>query len=1008
MKKSLLLLLMAAFLLPAPMANARSNRDVVGSTVLRHRHRHLIPRPLPPPMLMVRRGKRSVPLQLTRVDIQASIVGHLAETRMTLTFYNPNNRSHEGDLYFPLPEGSTVSGYALDVHGRMVEGVVVEKNRARQVFETEVRKGIDPGLVEWTKGRNFKTRVFPIPARGSRTIRVSYVADVNQTAQGAIYRLPLSFRKKVKAFSLRVEVIKAASKPLVKSGGPRGLRFATWRDSFVASAKLKNVKLTRDLRVSLPNIERKPVHVQKGPDGKTYFTIRDVVKQSGAQITGSPRRVALYWDASMSRAKTSHAAELKLLSRYLNGLRNPVEISLVPFRNVAERPRRFRLPAQRKALMKALRTMRYDGGTQVGSVRRLRGRFDLVLFFSDGLSNFGVEKPPPLGAPVYTINASTSANHAFLRYLALRSGGAYLNLNRTDVKAAVASIGAETFSFISAHATGAAMKSLYPKVRVPVQGFFTLAGYLTAPVAKVTLNYGVGSRVTLRRTFTIRRKGARKGNLLRRAWAQKKLDDLMIFPARNRDDIASLGKAYALVTPATSLLVLEQLSQYIQHRIRPPASLPGMATKYDLAMRRRARLKRRKEASKLSHVLALWKKRTTWYNTRFKRTHRAHPAKNKTGRGGGRRGMGVAPLRSNRTRSPRRDRRTRSADETGALRSGAINRLPVSAEAMYKKAKPAPRRSASIALQAWNPKTPYITALRAAPRYRRYDVYLAQRVKHGAAPAFYLDCANFFRRKKQNRIALRILSNLAELELENPALIRVLAHRLAQIGELDLSVLMFRKILALRPEEPQSYRDLALVLARRADGNRRLIRQRHQVKSDYAKALELLAKVVMNKWQRFNEIEVIALTELNNILPKARRVGIKKPPVDRRLLKHLTLDIRIVMNWDADLTDMDLHVLEPSGEVAYYGHNRTQIGGMVSRDFTRGYGPEIYAVRRAMRGRYTIKAKFYGSSAAKLAGAVTLQVDVYTNYGRPNQRRRSLTLRLTKKKDMFVVGRIRF
>jgi len=952
-------------------------------------------------MLMVRRGNRSVPLQLTQVRVEANIIGHLAETRMTMTFYNPNNRSHEGDLYFALPEGSTVSGYALDVNGQMVDGVVVDKDRARQVFEAEVRKGIDPGLVEWTQGRNFKTRVFPIPARGSRTIRVTYVADVNQTAEGAVYRLPLGFRKRVKAFSLRLEVVKAAARPVIKSGGPRSLRFASWRDSYVASTKLSNVKLNRDLLVSLPKIEAVPVRVEKAPDGKVYFTIRDIVKHRGAQAAGAPGRIALYWDASLSRAKTSHAAELRLLAQYLNRLRSPVEVSLVAFRNVSDPPRRFRLPAQRKALFGALRSVRYDGGTQVGSVRRLRGRFDLVLFFSDGLSNFGVEKPPALGAPVYTINSATSANHAFLRYLALRSGGAYLNLNRTAVKTALGAIGAETFSFISAHTTGAATRSLYPKVRVPMQGAFTLAGRLNAPVATVTLNYGVGSRVTLRRTFTIRRSQARKGDLLRRAWAQKKLDDLMIFPARNRDAIASLGKSYALVTPGTSLIVLERLSQYVEHRIRPPASLPGMAKKYDLTMRQLAQVKRKHEASKLAHVLALWKQRTAWYNTRFQypKNFRVHSKAKKS------RAMGGATVTGSNRGRDRHTRNGRGSHRTMRLMVRAERSLAVTAA---KSPKPTAQRQPAIALQAWDPKTPYIKALRAAPPYRRYAVYLAQRVKHGAAPAFYLDCASFFRKRNQQRLALRILSNLAELELENPALIRVLAHRLAQIGELDLSILMFQKVRALRPEEPQSYRDLALVLERRADGHQRYKRLLGAVRADYAQALRLLAKVVMNKWQRFNEIEVIALTELNNILPKARRVGVKNLPVDPRLIKHLTLDIRIVMTWDADLTDMDLHVVEPSGEEAYYSHNRTRIGGMVSRDFTQGYGPEIYAVRRAMRGTYTIKTRFFGSSAAKLAGAVTLQVDVYTNYGRRNQRRRSLTLRLTKKKDVFVVGNIRF
>ena len=44
----------------------------------------------------------------------------------------------EGDLYFPLPEGATVSGYALDIEGRMIDGVAVEKHKGRQVFENIV------------------------------------------------------------------------------------------------------------------------------------------------------------------------------------------------------------------------------------------------------------------------------------------------------------------------------------------------------------------------------------------------------------------------------------------------------------------------------------------------------------------------------------------------------------------------------------------------------------------------------------------------------------------------------------------------------------------------------------------------------------------------------------------------------------------------------------------------------------------------------------------------------
>ncbi len=954
-------------------------------------------RPLPPPVLMVRRHQRSVPLALTRVDVRTKIVGPLAETAMTLTFYNPNPRRAEGDLYFPLPEGSTVSGYALDVEGRMIDGVVVGKHEARQVFETEVRRGIDPGLVEWTRGRNFKTRIFPIPARGTRTVRVAYVSAVRQTRQGAVYQLPLGFRKPVKRFSLRVEVVKAAAQPVVLRGGPAGLRFSAWRDSYVAEAKLRNARLTKPLRVSLPHLERQPVRVERAPDGQVYFAIRDVVTPPATAVPTRPRRIAIYWDASLSRRKGAHRAqELRLLLRYLARLgRATVTAHLVVFRNEAERSRRFALPRQRGALIRAIRRVTYDGGTQIGAVKKLRGRVDQVLFFSDGLSNFGREDPPALGAPTYTINGATTTNHAFLRYLALRSGGAYLNLARLSVSQALSAIGAEALRFLKATSQGAQVEETYPRLRLPVTGPFTLAGRLTGATATVTLHYGVGHRETRRRTFTIRRADAVRGTLLRRHWAQQKLDDLLAFPERNEAAIAALGKAYSIVTPGTSLLVLERLSQYLEHGIRPPASWATMRARYDIAQKKRVLAKRREQRSKLAHVIALWQKRVAWYGKRFR-----YPRN----------------FRYGKHRSPKRAAMGRGEASLGALRggrgAGAGGSAGISlggrgmAHADAKEKAPVRPRGPRISIRPWDPKTPYLRALKAAPAARRYAVYLAQRETHGSAPAFFLDCAHYFRRVGQRRLALRILSNLAELELENPALLRVLAHRLAQVNALDLSVATFEQVKALRPEEPQSYRDLALVLERRADRGRR--RNRRSARTDYARALKLLSKVVMNRWQRFAEIEVIALTELNNILPKARRLGLRNVPVDRRLLKHLTLDVRIVMTWDADLTDMDLHVVEPSGEEAYFSHNRTTIGGMVSRDFTQGYGPEVYAVRRAMRGRYRIRTKYFGSSAAKLSGGVTLQVDVYTNYGRANQRRRSITLRLTKAKETFDVGVIRF
>ena len=109
---------------------------------------------------------------------------------------------------------------------------------------------------------------------------------------------------------------------------------------------------------------------------------------------------------------------------------------------------------------------------------------------------------------------------------------------------------------------------------------------------------------------------------------------------------------------------------------------------------------------------------------------------------------------------------------------------------------------------------------------------------------------------------------------------------------------------------------------------------------------------------------------------------------------------------DTDNTDMDLHVIEPTGEEAYYANNLTRIGGIVSRDFTRGYGPEEYMLKKAMEGKYVIKSNYFSSSRASLTGPTTLLLSIFTNYGRPNQTLQKSLIRLQEAKDNNVIGSI--
>lgn len=305
----------------------------------------------------------------------------------------------------------------------------------------------------------------------------------------------------------------------------------------------------------------------------------------------------------------------------------------------------------------------------------------------------------------------------------------------------------------------------------------------------------------------------------------------------------------------------------------------------------------------------------------------------------------------------------------------------------------------SIQIQAWSPDAPYLDALKAADDEQVEAAYLAARVDNARSPSFFLDCGDHLLGRGLREEGLRVLSNLAELDLGDAAVLRMYAWRLRQASELEAAIELLEDVLEARPDEPQSHRDLALALG-----------ERFEARGDPADGLRsaaLLWHVVSHHWPRFPEIELIALMELNRLLRLLERDGVEVPAeVEPRFRKLLDLDLRISMSWDTDLTDVDLHVYEPTGEHAYYGSNRTRIGGLVSRDFTQGYGPEEYVLRRAASGKYEIKAHYYSSHQQTLTGACTVVVEVFTDFGRDSEQRQVLTLRLDEPGREVRVGAI--
>ena len=186
----------------------------------------------PSVMIKPNKGDSSQPLGINDLKIDVKITGNISTTTFEMTFYNDLDRILEGELYFPLGEGKTVSRFAMDFDGKLREGVIVEKAKGRAVFETIVRGKVDPGLLEWTKGNNFKARVYPIPAKGFKKIVIAYEQNLIHTPTESIYILPLGFKQKIKEFDLKIEILKQETKPQLNNNELTNLKFEKWKENY--------------------------------------------------------------------------------------------------------------------------------------------------------------------------------------------------------------------------------------------------------------------------------------------------------------------------------------------------------------------------------------------------------------------------------------------------------------------------------------------------------------------------------------------------------------------------------------------------------------------------------------------------------------------------------------------------------------------------------------------------------------------------------------------------------
>ena len=114
-------------------------------------------------------GARNV--AITEQNINVDTRDHFARVEIEEVYENLTFEPQEIFYYFSLPEDAALSGIWIgrtDKRSEMDAFIVAPRGAAQQVYESQVRRRIDPALLEQVGPRQYRLRVFPIPVTKGR------------------------------------------------------------------------------------------------------------------------------------------------------------------------------------------------------------------------------------------------------------------------------------------------------------------------------------------------------------------------------------------------------------------------------------------------------------------------------------------------------------------------------------------------------------------------------------------------------------------------------------------------------------------------------------------------------------------------------------------------------------------------------------------------------------------------------------------------------------------------
>ena len=927
-------------------------------------------------------------LAIDTLDLDVRIHGTIAETTVTARFANGSDQILEGDFRLAMPNGSVVTGYALDIGGRMVDGVLVDQRQGRIAYEARVRQRIDPGLAEVDRANLFRTRVFPISPNSSRTIRVRFTSPLDPRTG---YVLPIRDTDEVGTLNLDIEISGVARAPAVQLPGGAGERWTRSGDSHHLSLSRRDASLNGDLVIAASEPAGRML-VSRHANGERFFQIADQAGPARGEAA-EVQTAAILWDRSLSRADDDLDEEMAVLQQYLQRVR-PQAIELLLFDSGGVERMRLRDSTE---LLARLRAVRYRGATSLAVLggERLTG-VDTCLLFSDGLVTIDRREGFQPQCPLFVLSSAADADRAYLASLARRSGGEAYDLTRREAGEALTRM-TRRVPRVTEVRTSAGAPIDYTLLDGGEHGWRIVGPMPASGDVIVRLS---GARGETQRIYSAAGTPAQM-NGAGALWAAERAALLAASDDRDRDELIDFSRTYSVASPDMSFIVLETGRDYAMAHFEAPASLPApLLEEYRRVREQMKETETAQRSGRLQTVLAQWEEMRRWWATRHDPL-RARRMDENQGRG---RQPPITvqeqpvfsppppptppssppppPSTVNRLPVPAQEEGSAAADRSIAVTGSRIDRSGGQGGNL-------PSRG-SIEVQPWAPDRPYLQALDRAGPAEVDRVFAEQQHAHGELPAFWLDVADWAFRKGRRAEAVQLVLSALELPTRNNQTLTIVADRLMRYGEIDRAIWLYERLVAAEDDRPQPRRTLALALGKRAE-----TAPPEQARADLARALSLLTEVVMTPWgNAYDGIEMISLMEANRLIPRYRALRGRDVTLDPRLIALLDVDLRVLIEWNTEATDIDLWVDEATGERAIYHNPRTAAGGRLSNDMTQGFGPEEYLLRNAPAGTYEVRANVFAADRINPNGAQRVTARIIRDFGRPNEREEVIDMEL--------------